>query len=88
MQRAADARRAVRVPTRYQGQAVYAPHIGYLHSGFEKLGEYRQYNQIIPLTDRTDYLAPMANNIALAMAVEAKDVLTKAGKTVSRPLVK
>ena len=32
------------------------PHIGYLHSGFEKLGEYRQYNQIIPLTDRTDYL--------------------------------
>jgi len=46
------------------------PHIGYLHSGFEKLGEYRQYNQIIPLTDRTDYLAPMANNVALALAVE------------------
>lgn len=47
------------------------PHIGYLHSGFEKIGEYRQYNQIIPYTDRTDYLSPMANNIALAMAVEA-----------------
>jgi NADH-quinone oxidoreductase subunit D len=47
------------------------PHIGYLHSGFEKLGEYRFYNQIIPLTDRTDYLSPMANNIALALAVEA-----------------
>ncbi|CAN5710956.1 NADH dehydrogenase (quinone) subunit D [soil metagenome] len=46
------------------------PHLGYLHSGFEKLGEYRQYNQIIPLTDRTDYLAPMANNVALALAVE------------------
>jgi NADH-quinone oxidoreductase subunit D len=46
------------------------PHIGYLHSGFEKLGEYRHYNQIIPLTDRTDYLAPMANNVALALAVE------------------
>jgi NADH-quinone oxidoreductase subunit D len=47
------------------------PHIGYLHSGFEKLGEYRQYNQIIPLTDRTDYLSPMANNIAFAMAAES-----------------
>ena len=46
------------------------PHIGYLHSGFEKLGEYRHYNQIIPLTDRTDYLSPMANNVCLAMAVE------------------
>ena len=46
------------------------PHIGYLHSGFEKLGEYRHYNQIIPLTDRTDYLSPMANNVGLAMAAE------------------
>src|SRR3954467_10114232 len=45
------------------------PHIGYLHSGFEKLGEYRQYNQIIPLTDRTDYLSPMANNVCLALTV-------------------
>ena len=46
------------------------PHIGYLHTGFEKLGEYRFYNQIIPLTDRTDYLAPMGNNVGLALAVE------------------
>jgi NADH-quinone oxidoreductase subunit D len=46
------------------------PHIGYLHSGFEKLGEYRHYNQIIPLTDRTDYLSPMANNVGMAMAAE------------------
>jgi len=46
------------------------PHIGYLHSGFEKLGEYRHYNQIIPLTDRTDYLAPMANNVCLALGAE------------------
>ncbi|MCU0619498.1 MAG: hypothetical protein MUF40_06310, partial [Gemmatimonadaceae bacterium] len=30
------------------------PHVGYLHCGFEKIGEYRQYNQIIPWTDRED----------------------------------
>jgi len=46
------------------------PHVGYLHAGCEKLGEYRQYNQIIPLTDRTDYLSPMANNVGFALAVE------------------
>ncbi len=46
------------------------PHVGYLHSGFEKLGEYRHYNQLIPLTDRMDYLAPMSNNVCLAMAAE------------------
>jgi NADH-quinone oxidoreductase subunit D len=46
------------------------PHVGYLHSGFEKLGEYRHYNQLVPLTDRMDYLAPMSNNVCLAMAAE------------------
>ncbi|HEY4101471.1 MAG TPA: NADH dehydrogenase (quinone) subunit D [Gemmatimonadales bacterium] len=62
----------LRLVVELEGEAVkrVIPHIGYLHSGFEKLGEYRFYNQIIPLTDRTDYLSPMANNIALALAVE------------------
>lgn len=46
------------------------PHIGYLHSGFEKLGEYRTWNQIVPLTDRMDYLAPLIYNCAYVMAVE------------------
>jgi NADH-quinone oxidoreductase subunit D len=46
------------------------PHIGYLHSSFEKLGEYRTWNQIIPLTDRMDYLAPLIYNCAYVMAVE------------------
>jgi NADH-quinone oxidoreductase subunit D len=46
------------------------PHIGYLHSSFEKLGEYRTWNQVIPLTDRMDYLAPLIYNCAYAMAVE------------------
>jgi NADH-quinone oxidoreductase subunit D len=63
----------LRLVMELEGETVkrVIPHIGYLHSGFEKLGEYRFYNQIIPLTDRTDYLSPMANNIALALAVEA-----------------
>jgi NADH-quinone oxidoreductase subunit D len=46
------------------------PHIGYLHSSFEKLGEYRTWNQIIPLTDRMDYLAPLIYNVAFVAAVE------------------
>ena len=46
------------------------PHIGYLHCGFEKIGEYRTYNQIIPYTDRMDYLSPLGNNVGFALAVE------------------
>lgn len=46
------------------------PHVGYLHSSFEKLGEYRDWNQVIPLTDRMDYLAPLIYNCAYAMSVE------------------
>jgi NADH-quinone oxidoreductase subunit D len=46
------------------------PHIGYLHSSFEKLGEYRTWNQVVPLTDRMDYLGPLIYNCAYVMAVE------------------
>lgn len=46
------------------------PHIGYLHRGIEKLSEHRTYHQIIPLTDRMDYLAPMSNNLGYVLAVE------------------
>lgn len=46
------------------------PHIGFLHRGTEKLSEHRTYHQIIPLTDRLDYLAPMSNNIGYVLAVE------------------
>ncbi len=62
----------LRLVVELEGEVVrrVIPHVGYLHSGFEKLGEYRHYNQIIPLTDRTDYLAPMANNVCLALAAE------------------
>jgi NADH dehydrogenase I D subunit len=46
------------------------PHVGYLHRGVEKLSEHRNYLQIIPLTDRLDYVASMANNIGYCVAVE------------------
>jgi NADH-quinone oxidoreductase subunit D len=46
------------------------PIIGYLHRGIEKLAESRTYTQIIPLTDRLDYLASMTDNVAYCMAVE------------------
>lgn len=46
------------------------PEIGYLHRGDEKIAENMTYAQYIPYTDRLDYLAPLANNVAYAYAVE------------------
>ncbi len=46
------------------------PHIGYLHRCFEKIAESIPYNQVIPYTDRLDYLASMNNNLGFALAVE------------------
>jgi NADH-quinone oxidoreductase subunit D len=47
-----------------------APDIGYLHTGIEKTCEAKFYQQVIPLTDRIDYLCPMTNNLAYSLAVE------------------
>ncbi|MEO2021858.1 MAG: NADH dehydrogenase (quinone) subunit D [Pirellulaceae bacterium] len=46
------------------------PDLGYLHSGFEKIGEHLDYNQYVTVTDRMNYISPMANNVAWHQAVE------------------
>src|SRR5580698_6267549 len=46
------------------------PDVGYLHRGDEKIAENMTYTQFIPYTDRLDYLAPLSNNVAYALAVE------------------
>jgi NADH-quinone oxidoreductase subunit D len=46
------------------------PDIGYLHTGIEKTCEAKFYQQVVPLTDRIDYLCPMTNNLCYALAVE------------------
>ncbi|HEY3703644.1 MAG TPA: NADH dehydrogenase (quinone) subunit D [Terracidiphilus sp.] len=46
------------------------PEIGYLHTGIEKTCEAKFYQQVVPLTDRVDYLGPMNNNLVYSLAVE------------------
>jgi NADH dehydrogenase I D subunit len=44
--------------------------IGFLHSGFEKISEYRTYNQTVTVSDRMNYLSPLCNNVSLSCAIE------------------
>jgi NADH-quinone oxidoreductase subunit D len=46
------------------------PDIGFLHTGIEKTAEAKFYQQVVPLTDRIDYLCPMINNLCYVLAVE------------------
>jgi NADH-quinone oxidoreductase subunit D len=46
------------------------PDIGYLHTGIEKTCEAKFYQQVVPMTDRIDYLCPMTNNLTYCLAVE------------------
>src|SRR4029077_18966263 len=46
------------------------PDLGYLHTGIEKTCEAKFYQQVVPLTDRIDYLCPLTNNLAYCLAVE------------------
>ena len=62
----------LRLVLEIDGEAIVAlaPDIGYLHTGIEKTCEAKFYSQVIPLTDRIDYLCPMTNNLAYCLAVE------------------
>jgi NADH-quinone oxidoreductase subunit D len=46
------------------------PDIGFLHTGIEKTTEAKFYHQVVPLTDRIDYLCPLTNNLCYVLAVE------------------
>ncbi|MEX2673012.1 MAG: NADH-quinone oxidoreductase subunit D [Phycisphaeraceae bacterium] len=62
----------LRIVLELDGERVVraVPHIGYLHSGFEKIGEKHDYNQYVTVTDRMNYLSPIHNNIVWHHAVE------------------
>jgi len=62
----------LRLDLKLDGELVIkaVPDIGYLHTGMEKLFEYKKYQQGIVITDRMDYLNPLGNNLAYVMAAE------------------
>ncbi len=62
----------LRLDLRLDGELVVGciPDIGYLHTGMEKLFEYKKYQQGIVITDRMDYLNPLGNNLVYVMAAE------------------
>src|SRR3982074_115077 len=62
----------LRVLREIDGETVVRimPDIGFLHTGIEKTCEAKFYQQVVPLTDRIDYLCPMTNNLAYCLAVE------------------
>ena len=62
----------LRVILELDGETVVAatPDIGFLHTGIEKTMESKTYAQVIPLTDRMDYVASLSNNLAYLLAVE------------------
>jgi NADH-quinone oxidoreductase subunit D len=62
----------LRLVIEIDGETVVAcaPDIGYLHTGIEKTCEAKFYQQVIPMTDRIDYLSPMSNELCYVLAVE------------------
>ncbi len=62
----------LRLLVKLEGEIVHnvQPHVGYIHSGIEKMTEALSYSQIPHLTDRMDYLSAHMNNEAVALCVE------------------
>jgi NADH-quinone oxidoreductase subunit D len=62
----------LRVLLEIDGETVVRmmPDIGFLHTGIEKTCEAKFYQQVVPLTDRIDYLCPLTNNLCYVLAVE------------------
>lgn len=62
----------LRVLLRLDGETVInaVPELGYLHRGYEKLAENTTFHEFIPHTDRMDYVSPLSNNVAIALAIE------------------
>jgi NADH-quinone oxidoreductase subunit D len=62
----------LRLVVELDGETVVnvAPDVGFLHTGIEKTMESKQYQKAVVLTDRTDYLAPLSNNLSYVLAVE------------------
>ena len=62
----------LRLLLKLEGEIVHnvEPHIGYIHSGIEKMTEALSYPQIIHLTDRMDYLSAHMNNEAVCLCIE------------------
>ena len=62
----------LRLLVKLEGETVVdcIPEMGYLHRGYEKIAEASTYMEFIPHTDRLDYISPIANNVAIALAIE------------------
>src|SRR5689334_5519064 len=62
----------LRVVLELDGETILKarPEIGFLHTGIEKEAETKKYQQVVPLTDRVDYLSNLINNLCYSLAVE------------------
>ncbi|UCH11702.1 MAG: NADH-quinone oxidoreductase subunit D, partial [Fidelibacterota bacterium] len=62
----------LRVIVELDGEVITkaTPEIGFLHCGFEKLGEHLDFNQFVTVTDRMNYISPLCNNVAYALSAE------------------